>query len=53
VATALHAIEKRQVVAISGRMNRIMIHSQRLAPRSVVVRAAARVMRLREAREAE
>jgi len=26
-------------------MNRIMVHSQRLAPRSVVVRAAARVMR--------
>ncbi len=47
VATALRAIENRQVVAISGRMNRIMVHSQRLAPRSVVVRAAARVMRPR------
>ena len=45
VATALRAIESRRVVAISGRMNRIMVHSQRLAPRSMVVRAAARVMR--------
>jgi short-subunit dehydrogenase len=51
VATALRAIEKQQVVAISGRMNRIMIHSQRLAPRSVIVRAAARVMRPSEGRE--
>ncbi len=47
VATALRAIESRRVVAISGRMNRIMVHSQRLAPRRMVVRAAARVMRPR------
>ncbi len=49
VATALRAVERRRVVAISGRMNRIMVYSQRLAPRKVVVRAAARVMRPRAA----
>lgn len=47
VETALRALRRRKALTISGWLNRLMIQSQRLAPRSVVVRAAAAAMRAR------
>jgi short-subunit dehydrogenase len=43
-AFALRALDKRRRVAIHGRRNALMIHSQRFAPRGLVVKIARRVM---------
>lgn len=47
VETALHALRRQKTLTISGWLNRIMVQSQRFAPRSLVVRAAAAALRTR------
>jgi short-subunit dehydrogenase len=50
VETALRALRRRNTLTISGWLNRLMIQSQRLAPRALVARAAATAMRARVGR---
>ena len=41
----LHALARGKSYVVSGAMNRLMLESERLAPRSLVVKMAARMMR--------
>jgi len=45
VEVALRALRRRKTLTIAGWLNRVMVQSQRLAPRRLVARAAATALR--------